>query len=405
MLDTPEASMMLQLYNGTGWTRKTVMGNANFEMEKTALNVLGFSQPDVMYNVMSQHGNIERGLSSRFLLAIPKPVFGNYQSLKVTEGLDGRKEVYEEFRMLLVDALFSVILYNRNSEKNAESARDDVKMFEVEEGPDNVLETTYDSFQETIRKTMLEDNLMCSLFSKGKGQLLRVSAALWLLFFAVEQSEMVAKSTCGLDLPKVIPERVVSASVAVVTYSITQTGLLHGRRLNEAGVIDTDTNHVQSSSSSRRQTHLGGQTLSASILMAPGRVLSVTAILKVRPFKLKGKKEVVDAMLALQEQCLGMVKVLSHRGGQKVYFLKNEVLELPDADKTAAVVALAQHGVNIKEYSETLVDSEAEKDLKTTESLAPVKRKFGGSDLFSARFDADDDDDNDFVDTSKRRSL
>eukprot|EP00058_Branchiostoma_floridae_P001184 XP_002586672.1 hypothetical protein BRAFLDRAFT_105478 [Branchiostoma floridae] len=29
---------------------------------------------------------------------------------------------------------------------------------------------------------------------------------------------------------------------------------------------------------------------------------------------------------------------------------------MPDADKTAAIVALAQHGVNIKEFADTLVD-------------------------------------------------
>ncbi|CAH1241738.1 Hypp6406 [Branchiostoma lanceolatum] len=45
--------------------------------------------------------------------------------------------------------------------KGDNEKRDDVKIFEVEEGHDAVLESTYDSFQETIRSTMLEDNLIC----------------------------------------------------------------------------------------------------------------------------------------------------------------------------------------------------------------------------------------------------
>ncbi|CAH1240897.1 Hypp6178 [Branchiostoma lanceolatum] len=83
-------------------------------------------------------------------------------------------------------------------------------------------------------------------------------------------------------------------------------------------------------------------------------------------------------MLAMQDQHLGEVKTLSHRGGQRVYFVKHDILGLPDADKTAAIVALAQHGVNIKEYADTLVDSEAEvdmnKSIEANEVIAGEKR-------------------------------
>eukprot|EP00058_Branchiostoma_floridae_P001698 XP_002587186.1 hypothetical protein BRAFLDRAFT_102071 [Branchiostoma floridae] len=43
----------------------------------------------------------------------------------------------------------------------------------------------------------------------------------------------------------------------------------------------------------------------------------------------------------------------------RVYFVKNDVLGLPDTDKTAAMVALAQYGVSIKECAGTLVDRAA----------------------------------------------
>ncbi|XP_035677715.1 uncharacterized protein LOC118416650 isoform X2 [Branchiostoma floridae] len=315
--------------------------------------------------------------------------------------------------MLLADALFVVIEHKRDNEKTADSAEGDVTMFEVEEGPESALERTYDTFQENIRKMMLEDNLMCSLFSKGKGQILRVTAALWLLFHAVEKPDKVSSSLeTGLSLPTVIPERVVSAAVAVVTYSIHQTGLLHGRRHNEVPskpASTTDVPHLGSASTSRRTTNFGGQTLSGSILLVPGRVLSVKNLLTKRVFKTRGKKEVADTMLAMQDQHLGEVKTLSHRGGQRVYFVKNNILGMPDADKTAAIVALAHHGVNIKEFADTLVDSEAEEDMnksiEANDVIGGEKRKLcAASTLLSPLYDADDD--NDFaLTTNKMRSI
>ncbi|XP_066302384.1 uncharacterized protein [Branchiostoma lanceolatum] len=91
---------------------------------------------------------------------------------------------------------------------------------------------------------------------------------------------------------------------------------------------------------------------------------------------------------------------------QRVYFVKHDILGLPDADKTAAIVALAQHGVNIKEYADTLVDSEAEgdmnKSIEANEVIAGEKRKLcAASTMLSPLCDADDDDD--FAPTTNKR--
>ncbi|XP_078613788.1 uncharacterized protein LOC144883279 [Branchiostoma floridae x Branchiostoma japonicum] len=91
---------------------------------------------------------------------------------------------------------------------------------------------------------------------------------------------------------------------------------------------------------------------------------------------------------------------------QRVYFVKNNILGMPDADKTAAIVALAQHGVNIKEYADTLVDSEAEEDMnKSIEANGVIggeKRKLCTASTLLSQLD----DDNDFaLTTNKRRSI
>ena len=59
-----------------------VTGNANFQMERTALTVGGFTQPGVARSIIEQHTGAERGFSQRFLWIFPKPTFAKFASLK-----------------------------------------------------------------------------------------------------------------------------------------------------------------------------------------------------------------------------------------------------------------------------------------------------------------------------------
>ena len=59
-----------------------VTGDANFQMDKTALTVGGFTQPTVAKSLWDQQASIEKGLPQRFLWLIPQPSFSSFESLE-----------------------------------------------------------------------------------------------------------------------------------------------------------------------------------------------------------------------------------------------------------------------------------------------------------------------------------
>lgn len=59
-----------------------VTGQANFQMDRTALTVGGFTQPSVARTLIEQQSSADRGFCQRFLWIFPKPVFGKFKSLE-----------------------------------------------------------------------------------------------------------------------------------------------------------------------------------------------------------------------------------------------------------------------------------------------------------------------------------
>ena len=59
-----------------------VSGDANFSMQRTNLTVGGFNQPFVTRALFEQPGNIEKGLTQRFLWLFPKPVYALFDNLE-----------------------------------------------------------------------------------------------------------------------------------------------------------------------------------------------------------------------------------------------------------------------------------------------------------------------------------
>ena len=62
-----------------------VSGDANFEMERTALVVGGFTQPVVAKALIEMSSSIEKGLTQRFLWLSPKPSYSKYSSLDMID--------------------------------------------------------------------------------------------------------------------------------------------------------------------------------------------------------------------------------------------------------------------------------------------------------------------------------
>ena len=62
-----------------------VSGEANFDMERTALTVGGFTQPVVARGVIELQASIEKGLTQRFLWLCRNPSFGKMESLELID--------------------------------------------------------------------------------------------------------------------------------------------------------------------------------------------------------------------------------------------------------------------------------------------------------------------------------
>uniref|UniRef100_A0A1X7V3K6 Uncharacterized protein n=1 Tax=Amphimedon queenslandica TaxID=400682 RepID=A0A1X7V3K6_AMPQE len=60
--DSHEKAVFLQLYGGSPWSRKTVSGEANYDIKNTSLTIGGFTQPFVARNLIESPGNSEMGL-------------------------------------------------------------------------------------------------------------------------------------------------------------------------------------------------------------------------------------------------------------------------------------------------------------------------------------------------------
>ncbi len=62
-----------------------VSGEANFDMERTALTVGGFTQPIVARALIELPASVEKGLTQWFLWLSPKPSFSKFDTLEVTD--------------------------------------------------------------------------------------------------------------------------------------------------------------------------------------------------------------------------------------------------------------------------------------------------------------------------------
>ena len=60
-------------------------GNANYSMERTALTVGGFTQPNVAKALIENSSSVEKGLTQRFLWLFPKPSFAKFDTLEMIE--------------------------------------------------------------------------------------------------------------------------------------------------------------------------------------------------------------------------------------------------------------------------------------------------------------------------------
>ena len=62
-----------------------VTGNANYCMERTALTVGGFTQPNVAKALIENSSSVEKGLTQRFLCLFLTPSYVKFETLETIE--------------------------------------------------------------------------------------------------------------------------------------------------------------------------------------------------------------------------------------------------------------------------------------------------------------------------------
>ena len=124
--------------------------------------------------------------------------------------------------------------------------------------------------------------LVTALYSKAKGQYLRLALPMHALFLNHPLPE---------ELPKQIPESAIKAAVTLVNLCIQQTAIIAGREVTN-GQIGRSTQQ-QIPPIHLRQTLSEDDKLQQFVLTQPGSIISATRMTNVSKFRNSGGKQKV----------------------------------------------------------------------------------------------------------------
>lgn len=82
-----------------------VTGNANYCMERTALTVGGFTQPNVAKAIIDNSSSVEKGLTQRFLWLFPKPSFAKFETLEMID------EQFSEYLGKVLTSVHQILVF------------------------------------------------------------------------------------------------------------------------------------------------------------------------------------------------------------------------------------------------------------------------------------------------------
>ncbi|XP_044166755.1 uncharacterized protein LOC122946920 [Acropora millepora] len=325
LLDTHEFTKLLELFSATSWSRQTVAGNANFKMPRTCLTLCGMTQPATAAPLIVDKNNVDKGLASRFLWIFPKPVFKTFSALEVSANKE-QKEAAENFTSHLEDISIQIVKGSRDT-----SAEPNVYHLEITEN--RIYPTAYDLCQALLEEQCLQDPFICALFSKAKGQYLRLALPLHALLQVRPLPEVV---------PNTIPEPVQKASIHMIDLCIEHTALLAGRDIKEGKFLQP----VMPSSSSLQS---GDSVLQQIVLSYPGKYVSASKLNHLSKFRRDGgKQKVLMIFSALEHKQLGKI----HQARNKVtFFIKPDSETLTEDEIPAFLASLQQLGITLECYS------------------------------------------------------
>lgn len=196
-----------------------------------------------------------------------------------------------------------------------------------------VFPEAYNECQSILKKNCLEDSFLCALYSKAKGQYLRLALPLHALFLQRPLPDA---------LPRQIPEPVLEASIAFAKLCIQHTALVAGTNVNgerEAVGENVDITQLDNNDNNKLQQ---------VVLSSPGHVVSGSKMILVNKFRQRGGKQtVLNVFNSLVQKKLGTL--LQGRKGT-VFFLKKNTEVLGAGDLLAFVRELHNLGITLAAY-------------------------------------------------------
>ncbi|XP_067039953.1 uncharacterized protein [Acropora muricata] len=327
LLDTHEFTKVLELFSGTAWSRQTVSGNATFNMPRTCLTLCGMTQPITAFSLIVDKNNFSKGLASRFLWIFPRPVFNNFSSLQIHAN-EECSTTATEFTSIIEDLLVMIF-----KEKARLTDPSEAITYRVQITERKVFPEAYNECQSILKKNCLEDSFLCALYSKAKGQYLRLALPLHALFLQRPLPDA---------LPRQIPEPVLEASIAFAKLCIQHTALVAGTNVNgerEAVGENVDITQLDNNDNNKLQQ---------VVLSSPGHVVSGSKMILVNKFRQRGGKQtVLNVFNSLVQKKLGTL--LQGRKGT-VFFLKKNTEVLGADDLLAFIRELHNLGITLAAY-------------------------------------------------------
>ncbi|KXJ21109.1 hypothetical protein AC249_AIPGENE27735 [Exaiptasia diaphana] len=201
--DTKEYQDFLQMYTGKPKARATLTGNANFNMNRTSLALLGFTQPHTALPIIQDISNNVKGFTSRILWFFPKPIYTKYEDSKL------KKEEIQEIDVLkreLVHTLAELYIHGQKTYNITEEGKTQVVTvnsteFHLTNEAEQYFAQVHDNWEFNFCQKFEQDAIIGGLFSRGKSQMLRLTVPLHILLkkFGEDIDEVKANTDADAD--------------------------------------------------------------------------------------------------------------------------------------------------------------------------------------------------------------
>lgn len=219
--------------------------------------------------------------------------------------------------------------------KSSSETLTDPNVYQIEISDDRIYPAAYDACQTILEKECLQDPFICALFSKAKGQYLRLALPLHALFQPSPLPDI---------MPNIIPEPVQKASISLVGLCIEHTALLAGREVKDGKLTPREPCISQET-----ELECTDKVLQQIIINYPGKYVSASKVNHLSKFRrLGGKSKVLMIFTTLEHKNLGEIY---HAKNKATFFIKQDSQSINDDDLPQFLRSLQHLGLTLEAYN------------------------------------------------------